>query len=131
MVTELTIGKLAKAAGVTVETIRYYQRRDLLNEPVKPLGGQRRYAIEQVKRLIFIKRAQSLGFTLSEVRNLLDLDEAHTCTGTRELAVRKMSLIERKISDLSIMQQALSGLVQQCDVGGGGATCPIIDMMCE
>lgn len=68
MATELTIGKLADAAGVNVETIRYYQRRGLLDEPAKPLGGHRRYPVDMVKRLRFIKRAQALGFTLSEVR---------------------------------------------------------------
>lgn len=64
MATELTIGKLADAAGVNVETIRYYQRRGLLDEPAKPLGGHRRYPVDMVKRLRFIKRAQALGFTL-------------------------------------------------------------------
>lgn len=73
MGTELTIGKLAAAAGVNIETIRYYQRRGLLNEPPKPLGEHRRYAPEQAKRVRFIKRAQALGFTLDEVGRTADL----------------------------------------------------------
>lgn len=83
--TEMTIGRLADAAGVNVETIRYYQRRGLLLEPDRPINGQRRYARAVVKRVRFIKRAQVLGFTLDEVGSLLELDEAHACADTREL----------------------------------------------
>lgn len=129
MATELTIGKLADAAGVNIETIRYYQRRGLLDEPPKPLGGHRRYAPEQAKRVRFIKRAQALGFTLDEVGALLTLDAASACGETRALAVRKLGLIEQKMADLTAMRQALGGLVQQCDAGDGGANCPIIDVL--
>ncbi|MGF6092296.1 Hg(II)-responsive transcriptional regulator [Pseudomonas sp. 18173] len=129
MATGLSIGKLAQAAGVNIETIRYYQRRGLLDEPPKPLSGFRRYLPEQVKRLRFIKRAQALGFTLDEVRALLTLDAACTCSETRALAVRKLALIERKIADLVAMRQVLGGLVEQCDAGDGGSDCPIIDVL--
>lgn len=98
MATELTIGKLADAAGVNVETIRYYQRRGLLDEPAKPLGGHRRYPVDMVKRLRFIKRAQALGFTLSEVGGLLTLDESCACAETRARAARKLALIEQKMA---------------------------------
>lgn len=126
---KLTIGKLADAAGVNVETIRYYQRRGLLDEPAKPLGGHRRYASEQAKRLRFIKRAQALGFTLSEVGGLLRLDEGCECAETRALAARKLALIDQKIADLAAMRQVLGGLVLQCDAGDGGTACPIIDVL--
>ncbi|MDA8231260.1 MAG: Hg(II)-responsive transcriptional regulator [Magnetospirillum sp.] len=129
MAAELTIGKLAEAAGVNIETIRYYQRRGLLDEPAKPLGSHRRYPAEQAKRVRFIKRAQALGFTLAEVGGLLTLDEACACTETRALAARKLTLIERKMADLAAMRQALAGLVRQCDAGDGGATCPIIKVL--
>jgi len=129
MAPELTIGKLADAAGVNIETIRYYQRRGLLDEPSKPLGGHRRYAPDQAKRVRFIKRAQALGFTLDEVGALLTLDAACACDESRALAVRKLGLIEQKMADLAAMRQALGGLVQQCDAGGGGANCPIIDVL--
>lgn len=129
MATELTIGKLADAAGVSIETIRYYQRRGLLNEPPKPLGGHRRYAPSQAKRLRFIKRAQALGFTLEEIGALLTLDAACACGETRALAVRKMGLIKQKMADLAAMRQALGDLVQQCDDGNGEASCPIIDVL--
>ncbi|MDZ7892145.1 MAG: Hg(II)-responsive transcriptional regulator [Rhodoferax sp.] len=126
---ELTIGKLAEAGGVNIETIRYYQRRGLLDEPPKPLGGHRRYAPEQAKRVRFIKRAQALGFTLDEVGALLTLDAACACMETLALATRKLALIEKKMADLVAIRQVLGGLVQQCDAGNGSAVCPIIDVL--
>lgn len=129
MATELTIGKLADAAMVNIETIRYYQRRGLLDEPPKPLGGHRRYAPEQAKRVRFIKRAQALGFTLDEIGALLTLDAACDCGETRTLAVHKLGLIEQKMTDLAAMRQALAGLVQQCEAGEGYASCPIIGVL--
>jgi MerR family mercuric resistance operon transcriptional regulator len=129
MAAELTISKLANAAGVNIETIRYYQRRGLLDEPPKPLGGHRRYSLEHAKRVRFIKRAQALGFTLDEAGALLTLDAACACGETRVLAIRKRALIEQKIADLAAMRQALGGLVQQCDAGNSEANCPIIDVL--
>lgn len=130
MSTGMTIGKLAEAAGVNVETIRYYQRRGLLEEPVKPLHGQRRYSLEQAKRVRFIKRAQALGFTLAELGQLLLLNEARSCKSTRALAVHKLELIDEKMADLESVRQALGKLVQQCDAGDG-AKCPIIDALVD
>ena len=129
MTIELTIGKLANAAGVNIETIRYYQRRGLLDEPPKPLGGHRRYAPSQVRRVRFIKRAQALGFTLDEVNTLLTLDSACGCAETRTLADCKRVLIERKMADLTAMYQALGELIQLCDAGSGTRPCPIIDVL--
>ncbi|HGN1659938.1 TPA: Hg(II)-responsive transcriptional regulator [Pseudomonas aeruginosa] len=129
MTADLTISRLAEAAGVNIETIRYYQRRGLLDEPPKPQGGHRRYEPGQVKRVRFIKRAQAQGFTLDEVGALLTLDAACACSETRALAVRKLSLIEQKMADLAAMRQALASLVQQCDAGGRHASCPIIDVL--
>ena len=77
----------------------------------------------------FIKRAQALGFTLAEVGGLLTLDEACACSETRALAVRKLAMIEQKMADLAALRQVLDGLVQQCGAGGGGADCPIIDVL--
>lgn len=129
MGTAFTIGQFADAAGVNVETIRYYQRRGLLDEPPKPLGGHRRYSIEQVKRVRFVKRAQALGFTLDEVGSLLALDVACACSETRALADHKRMLIEQKMADLTAMHRVLADLVRQCDAGSGGAECPIIDVL--
>lgn len=124
--TELTIGRLAGAAGVNVETIRYYQRRGLMAEPDKPTNGHRRYACAAIKRLRFIKRAQVLGFTLDEVGSLLDLDQARACSETRELAAHKLQVIEEKLADLMAMRKALTALLRQCDSGATKGNCPII-----
>jgi len=124
--TELTIGRLADEAGVNVETIRYYQRRGLMAEPDKPDHGHRRYAGDAVKRVRFIKRAQVLGFTLEEIGGLLELDQAHACAETRDLAAHKLQVIEDKLADLKAMRKALTGLLRQCDTGAPRGACPII-----
>lgn len=129
MATALTIGKLAKAAGVNIETVRYYQRLGLLDEPEKPQTGYRRYSQQQAKRLHFIKRAQGLGFTLSEVVGLLKLDGACLCADTRALASRKLAVIEQRMADLAAIRAALTALIQQCDAGDGRGNCPIIDVL--
>ena len=127
----LTIGTLAKRANVNVETIRYYQRRDLLEEPVKPPVGFRRYSSETVKRVRFIKRAQSLGFTLEEVTSLLALDETKACIKTRGIAAHKLKLIEKKIADLAKIRKALSRLIRACDASSSGTPCPIIHVLSD
>lgn len=131
MAKELTIGRVATLAGVNVETIRYYQRRRLLGEPPKPMGGYRRYPAEMVKTLRFIKRAQALGFTLEEVAGLLHLEEACACVETRALAAHKVDLIDRKLADLAAMRGALASLVQQCDAGEPAKGCPIIQVLSQ
>jgi MerR family mercuric resistance operon transcriptional regulator len=95
---ELTIWLLARAAEVNVETIRYYQRRGLLEEPAKPLGGRRRYSEVAVRRVRFIKRAQQLGFTLEEVKNLLLLEDGQSCRETRLFAEHKLVVIEQRVA---------------------------------
>jgi MerR family mercuric resistance operon transcriptional regulator len=122
---ELTIGQLARAAGVNVETIRYYQRRLLLDQPDKPLGGHRRYASAAVRRVKFIRRAQQLGFTLEEVKNLLGLEDGRACREARLLAEQKLTIIEARIAALTRMRGALRALITQCG-DEGSRTCPII-----
>ena len=122
----MTIGRLAQAAAVNVETVRYYQRRGLISEPVKPLGGQRRYPPEAVKRVRFIKRAQNLGFTLDEVRGLLTLEDGRSCRNTRLLAEKKLAVIEARLADLARMRKLLRGLIAECDSGKRPRSCPII-----
>lgn len=128
---QLTIGQVAKRAGVNVETVRYYQRRGLLAEPAMPPGGHRRYPEAAVQRLRFIKRAQALGFTLEEIAGLLHLDAACACAQTRELAAHKLELIERKIAGLVAMREVLGGLVRQCDREQAAADCPIIHALTQ
>ena len=131
MTSELTIGRIAKLARVNVETIRYYQRRGLLAEPDKPHMGYRRYPADIVKHIRFIKRAQALGFTLEEIAELLRLEEASSCAETRALATHKMELIDRKLTGLTAMREALAGLVQQCDAGQPAKGCPIIQVLTQ
>ena len=125
----LTIGQLAKLAGVGVETIRYYQRRGLMPQPEKPYGGIRRYSADMVARLRFIQRAKQLGFSLSEVSELLSLDDG-ACDDVAELAVRKKAQIERKIHDLRQIAAQLQGLLDQCE-HGERTRCPLIDSLSE
>lgn len=127
----LTIGKLAQAAGVNVETIRYYQRRGLLHTPAKGLRGQRRYPADTARRLRFIKRAQALGFTLAEIGELLRLDGESRCTETHDLAVAKLALIEEKIAQLAAMRHTLARLVGQCGAEDSSVVCPIIQALAQ
>ena len=123
---EMTIGALAKAAGVGVETVRYYQRRGLLGEPGRPARGTRRYGDDAVARIRFIRRAQEVGFALEDVKVLLVLGETPDCRGARALAAKKLDLVESRIRDLERMRQALGVLIQQCDAGGT-RSCQIIE----
>lgn len=122
----LTIGALALGAGVNVETVRYYQRRKLLAEPAKPVGSYRRYGIDDVHRIRFIKRAQQLGFTLEEVGQLLALEQGGNCRETRYLAERKLAMIESRIADLARMRRLLKSLIAECAMGDRARPCPII-----
>lgn len=125
----MTIGDLARAAGVNVETVRYYQRLGILPEPARARGTIRRYPDEALRRLHFIKRAQRLGFSLDEVRMLLELSDGRHCAETRELAERKLALVKAKLADLGAMRDALTGLVSACRRGGRGCGCPLIDAL--
>jgi MerR family mercuric resistance operon transcriptional regulator len=120
----MTIGRLARQAGVNIETIRYYHRRGLVATPHKPLGGVRRYAPETLARLCFIKRAQELGFTLREIAELLKLGDG-SCTETRAIAEHRLMDIEARIRDLQSMHATLDKLVRTCRAGNQ-PSCPII-----
>ncbi|MDP3188618.1 Hg(II)-responsive transcriptional regulator [Limnobacter sp.] len=125
----LTIGGLAQAAGVNVETIRYYQRVGMLAQPAKPLQGARRYGAGDIKQIRFIKRAQALGFTLSEVAELLALGSASSCRETQVLAEIKLESIHARINDLVKMQNTLLQLVARCNATDQSTSCPIIDAL--
>ena len=120
-----TIGALAKAAGVGVETVRYYQRRGLLPEPARPPGEVRRYGEEDVKRLRFIRSAQAAGFTLNEIGELIALDASDDRARARELAQARVAAIDEKIAELREARDALSGLASDCARKRGGP-CPIL-----
>ena len=123
--TSHTIGGLAKAAGVGVETVRYYQRRGLLPEPARPPGEVRRYGDEDARRLRFIRSAQAAGFTLAEIKALLDLDAADDRARARELAQARVAALDEKIAELRKAREALAGLATACARKRGGA-CPIL-----
>ena len=125
----LTIGGVAKAAGVNVETIRYYQRLKLLEEPARPPGGVRRYAEAAVARVRFIKRAQELGFSLAEIRRLLRLGDPQSCGEARALASEKLALVEARVADLQRLRGVLQDLIGRCDRRRGKVDCPIIESL--
>ena len=122
----LTIGRIAAAAGVNVETIRFYQRSGLLAEPARPPGGVRRYGDEFIARLRFIKRAQQLGFSLDEIQRLLMLEEPQSCGKARSLAAEKLALVEARMADLERLRGVLRDLVARCGIRRGKVACPII-----
>ena len=131
MKSRLTIGRLAGAAGVGVETVRFYQRCGLLTEPERPASGYREYSPADVQRIRFIKRAQTLGFNLDDIAGLLKLDGPQTCSLTHDLALNKLHLVEEKISGLKSIHRALKQMVRQCELDHETGTCPIIQALTE
>jgi MerR family mercuric resistance operon transcriptional regulator len=127
----MTIGRLAKAVGEHVETIRYYQRRGLIEEPRKPGSGHRRYPGDVVNRIRFIRRAQQLGFSLEEVKSLLRLSDGRHHREVRQIAERKQELLEARISQLNGMRKSLKELIEESKRRGGRGTCPIIAALIE
>lgn len=125
----MTIGQLAKAAGVNVETVRYYQRRDLIAAPARPPGGIGRYAAAALARIRFIKRAQSLGFSLDDVQALLSLHDGRTCSSARRIAQHKLDEVRERIATLQALQDVLEGLVTQCALSNSRVSCPIIESL--
>lgn len=124
----LTIGRLAKAAGVGVETVRYYQSRRLLRVPAAN-GGFRVYPAAVIDRIAFIKRAQALGFSLDEVRSLLDLEDGRNRRAIQTITQARLGQIEDKLADLHRMHEVLSDLLHRCRQTGPTQACPIIETL--
>jgi len=122
--TRTTISKAAQLAGVGIETIRYYQRRGLIEEPGKPVAGYRIYPEQTIAQVRFIKRAQELGFSLKEVKVLVELGE-EKCLETRDLAGLKLELVQSKIRDLQLIEHNLKDLIRHCDTRREDEACPI------
>ena len=120
----LTIGKLAAAGEVGVETIRFYQRKGLLKAPTRN-GGIRRYGAEDIRRLKFIRQAQAAGFTLGEIGELLNLDASQDRNRVRELARSRIKALDSKIGELKQARDALKRLARECGEGTSGP-CPIL-----
>ena len=128
--TRATIGTLSKLTGCNIETIRYYERVGLLPDPPRTGGGHRLYSEASVKRLKFIRRSRELGFTIEEVRELLELVDGkrYTCDDVHALTVDHLEDVKKKMADLRRMERVLKTMAAQCS-GGKVPDCPIIDAL--
>ena len=129
MAERLTIGKLAKASGVRIDTVRFYERKGLISRGAKKLTHFKEYRDEDAKRFRFIKRAQDLGFTLAEIRDLLELrmNSRATCAQVNAKTLEKLQEIDRKIDDLKRIRKTLSRALTQCSNDNAPTTaCPIL-----
>ena len=126
----MRIGRVAAAADVNIQTLRYYERRGLLPEPARSNSGYRAYDPDTVRLVRFIKRAQELGFTLREIEDLIELRQTpRRGAEVRAVAAAKVEDIERRIRQLKAMRKALGGLVAACDCEGGTLSCSIIEAL--
>ncbi len=124
----LTIGYLARMAGVNIETIRYYQRTGLIDEPPKPGSGYRIYPPRTIERIKFIKRAQRLGFSLKEIKELLELGDGH-CEDVRVKAEQKRDHIDQQINELTKLRNTLDTLINDCHSTVNPVQCPIVETL--
>ncbi len=124
----LTIGNLAKNVQISVETIRFYERRGLIEQPQKPAEGYRVYPAETLNRIQFIKRAKELGFTLDEIANLLSLGES-PCLEVQGMAEVKLDQVRTKINDLHRLKTVLDNLLMQCRTNPDESNCPIVESL--
>lgn len=127
----MAIGRLAAAAGVNVETVRYYQRRGLLARPERARGAIGRYAPDALTRLRFIKRSQSLGFSLDDVQALLSLEDGRACNAARTIGEHKLAEVRQRIRTLRSLEDALQTLVGRCATATRRIRCPLIDALMQ
>lgn len=127
----LTIGRLAKAAGVGIPTVRFYERRGLLPRPQRRSSGYRSFEPEAIQLIRFIRHAQELGFSLKEVEDLLDLrmDPKRSCADVRQRAMEKIADIDAKVAGLARMRKVLDRLVETCPGDAPTADCPILEAL--
>lgn len=126
----LTISAAARRAGIGVETIRYYQRIGLIEEPVKPVSGYRKYTNEDLRQLQFIQRAKQLGFSLADIKTLLSFGEG-SCDKSKELAASKLDDVRGKIKDLTTIADTLEQLIVSCENNRSTTSCPIIETISQ
>jgi MerR family mercuric resistance operon transcriptional regulator len=124
----MRIGELAKAAGVNVETVRYYQRIGLLELPERPYGRTRSYPHQDLRRIRFIRRAQELGFSLKDIQALLELSGGD-CDRVRKLADEKLKLVQQKLEELRRIESVLTRTIEQCKQRKRSQPCPIIESL--
>ena len=125
---DLTIAGVARGAGVGVETVRFYERRGLIIQPVKANGAYRRYSSDHVRRIQFVKRAQELGFTLDEIQSLLKLEDGTDRRSVQKVATTRLQQVRERIADLRRIERTLNHLLADCRKGTGHR-CPIISAL--
>ena len=125
----LSIGELAKKAGVNIETIRYYERRGLIADPPRNKSGHRQYSEEAVKRTEFIKKCQALGFSLNEIQEILELriTPESTCAEMKSRVSEKLADVDQKINEIAHIRDALGRLLKKCTGKGPIGKCPILE----
>ncbi len=130
---DFRIGQVARHAGVTVETIRFYESQALIPEPPRTESGYRRYTSETIRRVRFIQRAKELGFSLKDIHTLLTLrnEPGSACADVKAHAVQKLAEVDEKIRDLTRIRSALTDLVEQCNAEADLSDCPILDALDE
>ncbi len=127
----LGIGGLSRETGCPIETIRYYEKIGILDAPLRTENGHRRYQAKDVKNLVFILHARSLGFSIEDIRELIGLVKVSTpCEDIRQITVRHLEKVKQRISDLTEMASILDKAAQECD-GGQSPDCHIVDMLYE
>lgn len=125
-----SIGELSRQTGVHIETVRYYERIKILPAPPRTEGGRRAYDRNHVRRLAFIRRARDMGFTLEEIRTLLDLGgpERASCVDVQKVAARHLESVRAKLADLARLETILAGTISQCS-GNVTPICPVLDIL--
>lgn len=126
------IGKMSRQTGVNIETIRYYERIGVLPRPDRTEGGNRQYNHDQLKRLFFVKRCRGLGFSLDEIRALLEMVDRRdfTCNDVHTMTIDHLASVRRKLQDLKKLERALTKMADECS-RGDVPECPVIDTLFE
>lgn len=127
---DFTIGKLSSQTGVNIETIRYYEKEGILPASPRTEGGHRLYSEEHLRRLTFVRRSRELGFSLNEIRTMLDMVDGGnlTCSEVKDVTVKHLENVRDKISDLQKLEKTLKAIASQCK-GNKTPDCPIIDSL--
>jgi len=129
--TSLSIGQLAEQAGVAIDTVRYYERNDLLAPAGRLASGYRRYGATELKRLRFIRRAKALGFSLDDIRELLALSDERDVAEVKRAAQRKLADIEQRLAELERIRGGLQTLIAACPGHGRAEACPILNALTQ
>ncbi|MFQ5703468.1 MAG: MerR family DNA-binding protein [Gemmatimonadales bacterium] len=129
----MTIGRLAAKAGVNIQTVRYYERRGLIESPNRTRAGYRQYSADAARQIRFIKRAQDLGFSLNEIGELLALriDHVSACQAVKEKTLSKIATVEQKIAELGALKKALERFVESCEARVPTGECPMLEFLDE